>query len=432
MFSSLSARSRRFELNDEQRLAWLRLFRTEGIGPRTFFGLINRFGSAVAALDALPDLSRERTGRRVAIFSKLDAEQEITAIMRAGARLVARGETHYPALLGDIADAPPILALQGNVSALEKPAIAIVGSRNASVLGLKMAERLALDLASAGFSTVSGLARGIDTAVHKASLSSGTIGIVAGGLERLYPPENADLFRTMPEHGLIISEMPIRWEPRGRDFPRRNRIISGMAYATIIVEAAEKSGSLITARFALEQGRESFAVPGSPLDPRAGGTNRLIQKQEAHLCLSADQVIDAVRPMLGNEWSVPQSGLDEGLTRQTSPLWEEWPELLGDVPAARSVPEAELSPLAFYEGQPQAMPDRDDRVLRPQILAALSPVPALRSDVAAMLGLPDRVVRIVLTELELEGAVQSDASDRVFILPAQAAVSQADPVPFAK
>jgi DNA processing protein len=412
-------------LNDSQRMAWLRLFRSEGIGPRTFFGLINRFGSAGAALDALPSLSREKLGKRIEIFPVAEAEQELAMLSRRGARLVARGEAGYPGLLGDIADAPPLLSVLGTNQLEPKPCISIVGSRNASVLGLKMAERLTVDLAAAGFVVVSGLARGIDTAVHKASLASGTVGIVAGGLDRIYPPENTNLFKYIADSGQVISEMPLNWEPRGRDFPRRNRIISGMSYAVIVVEAAEKSGSLITARFALEQGREVFAVPGSPLDPRAGGTNRLIQRQEAHLCLSAEQVIESVQPMLEPGWGEKVRGLDETQTIETAPLWEEWPELLGGERADPwPVPHVELQPAVFYEGaRGEAEQQKQDR-LRPQILAALSPVPVPRTDIATSLGLPDRVVRIILTELELEGRVRSDGSDRVFIPPEAAGAWQ--------
>ena len=212
------------------------------------------------------------------ICSRADAERELAAAKKLGVALVALGEPNYPPRLQMIDDAPPLIAVRGNARALSLPMVAIVGSRNASGAGLKFTQRIAHELGEAGFAIVSGLARGIDAAAHRASLESGTIAVLAGGQDRVYPTEHADLLDAILSAGAALSEMPLGWEPRGRDFPRRNRLISGLSLGVVIVEAAKRSGSLITARFALEQGREVFAVPGSPLDPRAEGTNGLIKQ----------------------------------------------------------------------------------------------------------------------------------------------------------
>src|SRR6185437_542995 len=267
------------KLSEEQRLDWLRLIRSDNIGPRTFRDLVNRYGGARAALTALPGLARRggaaRPGR---IYSLDEARTELKAIRARGIEFVALGETGYPARLAMIDDAPPLLAVRGKSSILEQPLVAIVGSRNASAAGAKFAQTLTSDLGAAGFGIVSGLARGIDAAAHRASISTGTVAVLAGGHERIYPPEHVALVDEIVVEGAAISEMPLAWEPRARDFPRRNRLISGLAAGVVIVEAARRSGSLITARMAGEQGREVFAVPGSPLDPRAEGTNGLIKQ----------------------------------------------------------------------------------------------------------------------------------------------------------
>jgi DNA processing protein len=264
-------------LTDEQRLDWLRLIRSPNIGPRTFRTLINHFGGARAALEALPSLAR-RGGASGApqICTRADAERELAAAEKLDV-LVALGEPRYPPRLQMIDDAPPLVGIRGQTAALEQPMVAIVGSRNASGAGMKFTQRIARELGEAGFAVVSGLARGIDAAAHRASLSTGTIAVLAGGQDRVYPAEHLDLLDDILSAGAALSEMPMGWEPRGRDFPRRNRLISGLALGVVIVEAAKRSGSLITARFALEQGREVFAVPGSPLDPRAEGTKRTYQ-----------------------------------------------------------------------------------------------------------------------------------------------------------
>jgi DNA processing protein len=287
-------------LTDAQRVDWLRLIRSDHVGPRTFRSLINHFGSAHAALERLPDLARRggaaRPGR---IFSEDDARTEIAASQRHGVSLLAPGEDGYPPRLATLDDAPPLLGVRGALDVLMRPMIAVVGSRNASGAGLKFAGALSRDLGEAGFVIASGLARGIDQAAHRSSLASGTVAVLAGGHDKVYPPEHEDLLAQMLEAGgAAISEMPLGHVPRARDFPRRNRLISGAALGVVVVEAALRSGSLITARIAAEQGREVFAVPGSPLDPRAAGTNDLI-KQGATLTTEAADVINAVEPIMG-------------------------------------------------------------------------------------------------------------------------------------
>src|SRR3982074_533730 len=278
-------------LTDEQRIDWLRLIRSARVGPHPFRSLVNHFGSAHSALERLPDLARRggaaRPGR---ICSEDDARAELTASKRSGVSLVAPGEAGYP---------PRRRGVRGAREALMRPTIAIVGSRNASGAGLKFAGTLARDLGEAGFVIASGLARGIDQAAHRASLESGTVAVLAGGHDRIYPPEHEDLLATIIESGgAAISEMPLGHVPRARDFPRRNRLISGVALGVVVVEAAHRSGSLITPRVAAQQGREVFAVPGSPLDPRAPGTNDLI-KQGATRTTEASDVVHALEPIMG-------------------------------------------------------------------------------------------------------------------------------------
>lgn len=287
-----------FRLTEDQRIDWLRLIRAENVGPRTFRILVNQFGGAGPAVRLLPELAR-RGGRSILkIPGREEAEAELKEASRLGVRYVALGEADYPKLLREIDDPPPLLAIRGNREIFSRPAIAMVGARNASVAGIRYAASLAREFGEAGFAVISGLARGIDSSAHRASLSTGTVAVLAGGHAKPYPAENANLLEAIVETGAAISEMPHRWEPRARDFPRRNRLISGLAAGVVVVEAAERSGSLITARLAGEQGREVFAVPGSPADPRAGGTNRLI-KQGATLVTSAADVIENLKPMLG-------------------------------------------------------------------------------------------------------------------------------------
>ncbi len=360
-------------LTDAERIDWLRLIRSDNVGPRTFRSLTRHFGSARTALERLPDLARRggaaRAGR---ICSEDDARAELAASRRLGVSLVAPGEAGYPPRLATLEDAPPLLGVRGAPDVLMRPVIAIVGSRNASGAGLKFAGSLARDLGDAGFVVVSGLARGIDQAAHRASLAGGTVAVLAGGHDRIYPPEHEELLASIIESGAAISEMPLGHVPRARDFPRRNRLISGAALGVVVVEAALRSGSLITARIAAEQGREVFAVPGSPLDPRAAGTNDLI-KQGATLTTEAADVINAVEPIMGRGIALREPDDD---------------------------------PLA-----PE--PDAGDRT---RVVDLLGPSPITLDDLIRMAGCSPAIVRTVLLELELAGRIERHGGGLVSLI----------------
>jgi DNA processing protein len=257
--------------------------------------LIARFGTPRAALAAVPDLARRGGGKAPALRSVADAEREIARVEKLGARFLALGQGLYPRLLAEMEDAPPLLIAKGNINLLDRPAVAIVGARNASAAACRFARGLAHDLGCHDLVVVSGLARGIDSAAHDGALESGTIGVIAGGIDVFYPPENQARQEALFERGLVLAEMPPGIEPRARHFPYRNRIIAGIASGTVVVEAAPRSGSLITARLAAEAGREVMAVPGSPLDPRAQGCNQLI-RDGATLVQTAADVVDELRP----------------------------------------------------------------------------------------------------------------------------------------
>lgn len=315
-------------LSTAERLDRLRLCRTDNVGPVTYRRLIERFGSAAAAIDALPDLSR-RGGRSRALVPprRTAAEQEAEALVSRGGHLVFWGEAAYPVPLAAIEDAPPVLSVLGRGELLHERVVAIVGARNASANGCRFARGLAADLADAGWIVVSGLARGIDADGHQGALKGGTVAVVAGGVDVIYPKENAELYDRIAERGAVVSEQPLGTKPQARHFPPRNRIISGLALGVVVVEAAMRSGSLITARLAGEQGREVFAVPGSPMDPRCRGTNGLI-RQGATLTESAADVLEAldgmVRPLVSGR-------LDDHMP--TQPAWDEPAE--ADVASAR-------------------------------------------------------------------------------------------------
>lgn len=359
----------RVRLSEEQRLDWLRLIRSDNVGPRTFRELINHYGGARAALEVLPTLARRGGAARPArICSREDAERELKAARARGIELVALGEPDYPIRLQMIDDPPPLLSVQGKAAVFAQPLVAIVGSRNASAAGMKFAQILALELGKAGFGIVSGLARGIDAAAHRASLSTGTVAVLAGGHERIYPPEHVDLLHAIVPDGAAVSEMPLTWEPRAHDFPRRNRLISGLAVGVVIIEAARRSGSLITARLAGEQGREVFAVPGSPLDPRAEGTNGLL-KQGATLVTEASDVIAALQPIIGNDFEPP-------------PMEE--PER--DAPHSANVEPGDSE--------------------RNRVIALLGPTPAQLDDLVRLSGTSPAIVRTVLLELEIAGRLE--------------------------
>ena len=360
-------------LTDAQRIDWLRLIRSDRVGPHTFRSLINHFGSARSALERLPDLARrggaDRPGR---ICSEEDARAELAASRQLGVSLLAPGEAGYPPRLAMLDDAPPLLGVRGALEVLMRPMIAIVGSRNASGAGLKFAGKLAHDLSDAGFVIASGLARGIDQAAHRTSIHGGTVAMLAGGHDRIYPPEHEDLLAAILASGAAISEMPLGHVPRARDFPRRNRLISGAALGVVVVEAAHRSGSLITARIAAEQGREVFAVPGSPLDPRAAGTNDLI-KQGATLITEAADVIQAVEPIM------------------------ERPIMLRE-------PDGE--PLDFEA----------DASERARIVNLLGPSPISLDDLIRMANASPAIVRVVLLELELAGRLERQGGGLISLI----------------
>lgn len=272
----------------------LRLFRSENVGPITYRNLITRYGSPSEALRALPDLAARGGAKRpIKLCTEKEADTEIKLHAKLGFHLLHETDEAYPKHLKSINDAPPLLSVKGQLEVLSKSCIGLVGSRHASLVGRKFAGTLAKELGEAGYVTVSGMARGIDTAVHQTSLMAGTIAVLAGGVDQIYPQENTQLYHKIAENGAIVAESPLKLEPQARLFPKRNRIISGLSLGVIIVEAALKSGSLITAQCALDQNREVFAVPGSPMDPRSSGTNALI-KQGATMIESAQDVITAL------------------------------------------------------------------------------------------------------------------------------------------
>ncbi|MFO1249474.1 MAG: DNA-processing protein DprA, partial [Alphaproteobacteria bacterium] len=293
-------------MQPDARADWLRLARTENIGPVTFRNLIARFGTASAALAEVPRMASRGGAKNFVLPDQSAIAKEIEALAKLGGRMIASCEPEYPRGLAALEAPPPILSVLGHPHLLQKEMIAIVGARNASALARKFADSLSRDLGFAGIVVVSGLARGIDAAAHEAALAVGTIAVVAGGVDVVYPPENQKLYDTIKNQGVIVSEMRLGEAPQARHFPRRNRIISGLSRGVVVVEAAEKSGSLITAQYAIDQGREVFAVPGSPLDPRARGANRLI-RDGAVLTESAQDILSVLSPMLGHGFAEPDA-----------------------------------------------------------------------------------------------------------------------------
>ena len=299
----------------------LRLIRSANIGPVTYAQLLMRFGSATAALEAVPNLAVRGGGRAPALADTRAVEAEMRAVEKLGARYLFVGEGLYPALLAKTDTAPPALIVRGNLQHLDRPAVAIVGARNASAAACRFARGIAHDLADQGCTIVSGLARGIDTAAHAGSVDIATIGVIASGINIAFPPENAELQNRIGQDGVLIAEQPPGREPLARHFPSRNRIIAGMALGTVVIEAAPKSGSLITARLANEAGREVMAVPGSPLDPRAQGCNALI-RDGATLVQNAADILEAIRPLANgvaqpvNPWRAPPVDADASDTER--------------------------------------------------------------------------------------------------------------------
>ncbi|WP_375393758.1 DNA-processing protein DprA [uncultured Sphingomonas sp.] len=358
-------------------VARLRLIRTTGVGPVTYRQLLARFGSADAAIDALPMLAaRGGGGRSPVVPDERAIAREMAATGRAGARYLFLDDADYPVLLAEIENAPPALIVRGDIAlANDRPCIALVGARNASAAACRFAREIAHDLVAGGASVVSGLARGIDTAAHQGSVGTSerpgaTIGVIASGIDIAYPPDNADLQDMVATRGLLVAEQPPGIEPRARHFPYRNRIIAGLSLGTVVVEAVQKSGSLITARLAGEMGREVMAVPGSPLDPRAQGGNMLI-REGATLVQSAADILEQVRPI--------------------------------DARAVRS-------PGARFEGPP---PEDASDADRRRIVALLGPVPCGVDELIRQSGLSPAILQIVLLELELAGRLTRHAGGRV-------------------
>ena len=354
---------------------WLRLSRTENVGPISFKQLLQRFGTAKAALEALPEIAARGSKKTFKIPAMSLIDDEIARANKLGIIFIAKNEPEYPEALAAIEDAPPIIAVRGNPALLHKRSIGIVGARNASLNGRKMADMLARDMGSEGIITISGLARGIDTAAHQGSLATGTVAVVAGGVDVVYPQENQKLYEQIIEQGCVISDQPLGLEPYAKLFPRRNRLISGLALGVIVVEAALQSGSLITARMALEQGREVFAVPGSPLDPRCTGTNDLI-RQGAILTESAKDVMGHIH--------APKPSIQGRLCEPSADDFQHMETDEADMDGARDI-----------------------------IIECLSPSPVAVDELIRECALPAAVVLTVLLELELAGHIERQAGNRV-------------------
>jgi DNA processing protein len=357
----------------EDRIARLRLMRTPSVGPVTYRQLLARFGTAARALDALPDLARRGGGKAPTLPPVTLIEREVSAVEAARARYLFLGLPGYPAPLSAIPNAPPALIVRGRRGLLDRPVVGMVGARNASASACRFARGIAAELGERGVTVASGLARGIDTAAHQGSLETGTVAVIAGGIDIAYPPENEGLQDEIAARGLLLAEQPPGVEPRARHFPHRNRIIAGLAQAVLVVEAAPKSGSLITARHAGDYGREVLAVPGSPLDPRAQGCNQLI-RDGATLVQTADDVLEMLRPI------DPRAGVAE--------------------------------PVATYVPAPEDAGEGD----RTAVTALMGPVAVAVDEIVRQSGRPAAIVQMVLLELELAGRLEHHAGGQVSLV----------------
>jgi DNA processing protein len=354
-------------LSEAERTDWLRLARTEGVGPVTFSQLIARYGNAASALQELPRLARRGgRGESPALPTVAEVDAELAAGAALGARLICACEPDYSAALAAVDPPPPVIWALGRVELLGRASVAVVGARAASAAGQRFARGLAVELGAEGLTIVSGLARGIDAAAHQGALPTGTVAVVGGGVDDVFPSENAELYRRIAEAGCVVSERPPGHRAQARDFPRRNRIISGLSRAIVVVEAEIRSGSLITARLANEQGREVLAVPGSPLDPRARGANDLI-RQGATLCEGASDVLRALEGLGGFQ---------------------------------------EPTALSSYEPAPDLGPDDEARALCDRICALLSPTPVSQDEIARAAGVSAAQAGGALIELALAGRAQ--------------------------
>ncbi|WP_339861199.1 DNA-processing protein DprA [Paremcibacter congregatus] len=374
----MSDKAHQKDLSDAEKLARLRLIRTENVGPVTFRHLIARYGSAAEALDALPGLARKGGRKKPLIAARQDTiQQEIDHLHQIDGHLIIYGDTLYSRPLMAIEDAPPVLMGRGHPHLLDQKAFAIVGARNCSAIGTKLAGSLARKMGAAGYVISSGMARGIDAAAHLGALDSGTIAVLAGGVDVIYPRENTALYEDIANRGLVLSEMPLGTQPQARHFPPRNRIISGLAAGVLVIEATQRSGTLITARLALEQGREVFAVPGSPLDPRAKGPNSLL-RQGANLVEDVEDILDVLR-----------MNADRKISEPTLDIFTE------ETPLAASIS------------------DRAIDEARPIIRDKLSVTPTAIDELIRLCDFPPAVVQTVLLELELAGEIDRYPGNRV-------------------
>ncbi len=363
-------------LDTKERIAWLRLARTSTIGPVAFGELLRRYGTAGNALAALPGIAA-RAGKKAKIIipDTADIEAELQALDSLGGQVLCACEDDYPKLLKVLEVPPPVISVLGRVSLGHEKCVAIIGSRNASANGLAFARQIATELGEAGYIVVSGLARGIDAAAHEAAIDSGTIAVLGGGLDHVYPRQNSEIYHDILHKGLLVSESPLGYKAKARDFPRRNRIISGLSLGVAVIEAAERSGTLITARMALEQNREVMAAPGSPLDPRTKGCNRLI-RDGAALIESAQDIIDVLNMQ-------PKPGLQEN-DEIYAPENVNWQELQDDIESAKSA-----------------------------LLALCSPSPAPRDELIRQSKIAVPIANAALLELEITGEILVEADGRV-------------------
>ena len=357
----------------DPRIARLRLIRTPTIGPVTYRQLLARFGSAERAIEALPDLAARGGGKPPRIAETGAVEREIARVEKLGARYLFIDDADYPPLLAELDNAPAVMTIRGDIGLFARTSVAMVGARNASAAACRFARGLAVELGREGVVIVSGLARGLDTAAHQGSLATGTIGVIASGIDIAFPPENRALQDQVAERGLLIAEQPPGSEPLARNFPHRNRVIAGLSTGTVVVEAAPRSGSLITARLAAEAGRDVMAVPGSPLEPRAQGCNLLI-REGATLVQSAADILETIRP------------IDPRMVR---------------------------APASPFDGRPGGEPDD---VERRALIGLLGPVPVTIDELIRQSGLPPATVALILLELELAGRIERHAGGRVSLI----------------
>ncbi len=362
------------DVSTQEKIDWIRLTRSENIGRSLFFNLIKIFGSVQEALDKVVDFAKQGgLGRSIKLCEKVEAEKELNETTKFGAEILIFNEKKYPRLLREIPDPPPLITVKGRQELFDCDSIAVVGPRNASFNGIAFAKKISQDLSQNSIVTVSGLARGVDAAAHKAAIDFGTIAVIAGGIDHIYPKENEELYHRISKLGLLVSETAFGAPPKGGNFVQRNRLISGLSLGVIVVEAGAKSGSLITARYASEQGREVFAVPGSPLDPRSHGTNRLI-KDGARMLETIDDVLEDFI----------------GLRARFS-----------DVGKLRE-PEVEE-----FIAPPSKMPSDDDiKKVREEILSRLNFTPIAVVDIIEHLQMPARLINIALVQLELADKIE--------------------------